>query len=112
MIVWFPSATRLPTVTFMVDFPEPGAGMVLGLKPTVTPIGYPVADKEMAESKPPETAVVIVDVPELPLATLIFVGDALMVKLGAALLTVRETVQISVMLPEVPVTLIRYVPVT
>ena len=50
--------------------------------------------------------------PELPLATLIFVGDALMVKLGAALLTVRETVQISVMLPEVPVTLIRYVPVT
>jgi hypothetical protein len=96
----------------MVDFPEPGAGMVLGLKPTVTPIGYPVADKEMAESKPPETAVVIVDVPELPLATLIFVGDALMVKLGAALLTVRETVQISVMLPEVPVTLIRYVPVT
>ena len=53
--------------------------MVAGLKATVTPTGKPVADKEMAESKPPETAVVIVDVPELPLATLIDVGDALMV---------------------------------
>jgi hypothetical protein len=34
---------------------------------------------ETAESKPPETAEVIVDVPDLPLATLIVVGDALMV---------------------------------
>jgi hypothetical protein len=33
----------------------------------------------MAESKPPETAVVIVDVPELPLAILSEVGDALRV---------------------------------
>jgi hypothetical protein len=33
----------------------------------------------MGESKPPEIAVVIVDVPELPRATLIDVGDALMV---------------------------------
>jgi hypothetical protein len=39
VMVWFPSATPLPTVTFIVDFPEPGAGMVLGLKPTATPIG-------------------------------------------------------------------------
>jgi len=38
-----------------------------------------VADKEMAESKLPATAVVIVDVPELPLAMLIDVGNALMV---------------------------------
>jgi hypothetical protein len=79
VIVWFPSATPLPTLTFMVDVPEPGARMVLGLKSTVTPVGYPVDDKEMAESKPPEIAVVMVDVPELPLATLIDVGDALMV---------------------------------
>lgn len=39
VIVWFPSATPVPTVTVMVDVPEPGAGMVAGLKPTVTPIG-------------------------------------------------------------------------
>jgi hypothetical protein len=39
VIVWSPSATPLPTVTFMVEFPEPGAGMVAGLKLTVTPVG-------------------------------------------------------------------------
>jgi hypothetical protein len=67
-----------------------------------------VADKETAESKPPETAVVIVDVPELPLATLIDLGDALTVKGGGAG-TIRDTVTISAMLPEVPLTLIRSV---
>ena len=38
-----------------------------------------MADREMAESKPPEIVVVMVDVPELPLATLMDVGDALIV---------------------------------
>jgi len=66
----------------------------------------------MAELRPPETAVVILDVPELPLATLIVVGDALMVKLGGALVTIRETVTISVVLPEVPWTLMLYVSAT
>ena len=46
------------------------------------------------------------EVPELPLATLIVVGDALIVKLGGALVTVRVKVTISVMPPEIPVTLI------
>lgn len=50
-------------------------------------------------------SVVIVDVPELPLATLIDVGDALMVKLGVDPVTVRKTVVVSVVLPEVPLTL-------
>ena len=45
----------------MVDDPEPGAGMELGLKLTVTRLGWPVADKEMAELKPPEIVVVIVE---------------------------------------------------
>lgn len=39
----------------------PGAGMELGLKVTVTPLGWPVADKEMEESKPPEMVVVMVE---------------------------------------------------
>jgi hypothetical protein len=52
VIVWFPSWTPSPTVTFIVDVPEPGFAMELGLKLTVVPVGYPVADKEMAESKP------------------------------------------------------------
>lgn len=55
---------------------------------------------------------VIVEVPELPLATLMVAGAALTVKAGGALVTISETVQISVMLPEVPVTLIAYVPET
>jgi hypothetical protein len=46
----------------------------VGLKPTVTPAGWPVADREMVESKPSAcvsptssvTVLVIVEVPELP----------------------------------------------
>lgn len=68
----------------MVEDPEPGAGMELGLKLTVTLLGWPLADKVMAESKPPEIAVVIVEWPELPLSTVIDVGDALMVKLESS----------------------------
>ena len=102
VMVWFPSLALLPTVTVMVDVPEPGAAMELGLKVTVWALPCPEADKVIAELKPPEIAVVIVEVPELPLATLIDVGDALMVKLGAVPVTVRETVVVSMMLPEVP----------
>ena len=94
----------LLTVTFMVDVPEPGAAMELGLKLTLRPVPSPEADKRIAELNPPEIAEVIVEVPELPLATLIEVGDALRVKLGAVPVTVRETVVVSTVLPEVPVT--------
>lgn len=91
----------------MVDVPEPGAGMVLGLKLTVTLLGSPVADKAMDESKPPEMAVVIVEWPEFPGLIVSEVGDALMVKLPPPVpVTVRETVVVSWVLPEVPVTVI------
>jgi hypothetical protein len=50
----------------MVELPEPGAGIVLGLKLTVVPVGVPVADKLIALLKPPLMLVVIVDVPGLP----------------------------------------------
>ena len=49
------------TVMVMVELPEPGARMVLGLKLTVTRFGSPVADKEIFELKPPETVVVMVE---------------------------------------------------
>jgi hypothetical protein len=39
--------------------------MELGLKVTVCAFPWPEADKEIAELKPPETAVVIVAVPDL-----------------------------------------------
>ena len=88
----------------MVDFPAPGAAMELGVKVTLSLLPSNAVDKVIAESKPPEIVVVIVEVPELPLAMLIEEGDAPMVKLGFGPTTVNETVVLSVMLPEVPVT--------
>jgi len=111
VMVWFPSVAFLPTLTVMVDFPEPGAAMELGLKVTVWAGPCPVADKVIAELKPLETVVVRVAVPELLRATLIVVGTALMVKFGLLLVTVRETVVVSTVLPEVPLTVMWYVPV-
>jgi len=110
VMVWSPSAALSPTLTIMVEVPAPVT--IFGLKVTVTPVGWPVANKVMALSKLLEIAVVIVEVPELPLTTLIDVGAALMVKLGVAAVTVRETVVVSVVLPEVPVTVMLYVPAT
>ena len=99
------------TVSLRVDFPEPGAPMDVGVKLAVTPDGSPLADKATAESKPPETAVVIVELPELRLDTVSEVGDALMVKLAlAGAVTVRVTVDVCVTPPPVPVTVIVYVP--
>ena len=82
--------------------------MDLGLKLTVTLLPAPEAVKLIAELKPPEIAMVIVEWPELFRATVSDDGEALMVKPGAGLLavTVRETVVVSVVLPEVPVTVI------
>jgi len=91
-------------VTFIVDVPEPGAAIELGVNVTLCALPSPEADNVIAESKPPETAVVIVEVPELLLATLIVVGDALIVKFGFVPVTVSETVVVSVVLPEVPFT--------
>ena len=102
-----PVLAREVVVTFIVDVPDPGAAMDVGVKLTVTPDGWPVADKAMAELNPPEMAVVILEVPELPLLTLIERGDALMVKLAfAAEVTVRVTVVVCVILGPVPVTVI------
>ena len=65
----------------IVEEPDPGAGMGVGLKLTVTPGGWPLADKLTAESKPPEMAVVIVEVPLLPCTTETVLGEAEIVKL-------------------------------
>jgi hypothetical protein len=89
-----------------VDEPEPGAAIELGVKVTVWALPCPVAEKAIGELKPPETAVVIVAEPDPFRATVIAVGDALMVKLGLVLtgVTVKVTVVVSVVAPEVPVT--------
>ena len=53
-----------------------------GLKPAVTPEGSPDADRAIAELNPPETVVVMVDLPVLPCATETEVGEVDSVKLG------------------------------
>src|SRR5580658_2644472 len=95
-----------------VELPEPGASIVPVLSVSVTPVGWPLAVKAMAESKPPETVVVIVEVPLLPCTTVTEVGEAAMVKAGVGVeVTVSETVVVSVVLPETPDTVMVYVPV-
>jgi hypothetical protein len=89
----------------IVDDPEPGAAIEVGLKLTVTPLGWPVADKAIAESNPPETVVVIVDVPLEPGATETEAGEGEMVKVVAEV-TVKVTVVWFVRSPPVPETVI------
>ena len=73
------------TVKVSVEVPEPGAAIEAGLKEAVTPDGRPEADSEMAELKPPETAVVIVEVPVPPCAMETAVGAAAIVKSGVVM---------------------------
>src|SRR3954470_10005931 len=104
VIVEVPAVAVEATVMVIVELPEPGAAIEVGLKATVTPVGWPDADSAMAELKPPETAVVIVEGAEAPLAIETELGDAEIVKLGVGtLVTVRLTVVVWVTLPPVPV---------
>ena len=82
VMVYEPVAVVEATAMVMVEVPDPGAAIEVGLKVTVTPVGWPDADKAIAESKPPDTAVVMVDVPLLPCTTETEVGEAAMVKLA------------------------------
>jgi hypothetical protein len=66
-----------------------------------------VAERAIAELNPPETAVVMLEVPELPTTTETVVGEAAMVNAGvAAAVTVSETEVVSVRPPPVPVMVI------
>ena len=60
---YVPTGVLDPTLIVMVELPEPGAGIGLGLKLTVVPEGIPEADRAIALLNPPLIVVVIVDVP-------------------------------------------------
>ena len=90
----------------MVDVPAPGAAIELGLKLIVTLLPPPEADKLIAELKPPEIAVVILELPVLPGDTLSDAGDALIEKFGFVPVTVNVTVVFASVLPDLPVTVI------
>ena len=89
-MLYVPAAVLLPTAIVILEVPEPGAAIGLGLKPTVVPDGTPLADRLIALLKAPLTVVVIVELPWPPCATLTEDGAALMVKSGAA--TLRVTI--------------------
>ena len=69
----------------MVEVPDPGAGIVVGLKLTVVPVGTPVAERAMELLKPLATVVVIVELPCLPCITVTELGFAEIVKVPVAL---------------------------
>ena len=95
VIVRFPIEAFLPARMVIVDLPDPGAAMELGLKVIVCPLPCPEAERVIAELKPPETAVVIVDVPDEPLVTVIEVGEAETLKFAdTPPVTVSETVAV------------------
>ena len=80
-----------PTEMVINELPEPGAGMVTGLKFTVVPVGMPVAERLTELLKPLLIVVVIVELPCMPCITLMEPGDAVTEKPGAPP-TVRVTV--------------------
>ena len=91
----------------VVEVPEPGAAMGLRLKVTVLPGPCPEADRVIGALKPPEIFVLAVKVADWPEKTAFNPGDALTLKLPAVgAVTVKETVIVAVMLPELPVTVI------
>lgn len=99
------------TVIVELPLPVPPAGLMDGgLKLMATPLSFTDPDNEIEETEPLATVAVIVDELELPLLMVSAVGDALIVKTGAAEGTVSVTVVVATVLPEVPVTVIVYVP--
>src|SRR3954466_2228154 len=71
-----PRVAVADAVKVSTELPEPGAAIEDGLKEAVTPAGRPEAERAMAALKPPETAVVIVEVLVLPCTTETEVGAA------------------------------------
>jgi len=104
-MLYVPAAVLLPTAIVILEVPEPGAAIGLGLKPTVVPDGTPLADRLIALLKAPLTVVVIVELPWPPCATLTDAGAALMAKLGVV--TVIVTNVVCWIRPPLPITVMR-----
>jgi len=77
VIVKNPIAHPELVVTCIVAVPEPGAAMDVGVKLTLTPLGRPDTDKPILELKPSITAVLIVELLDLPRITRSALGEAL-----------------------------------
>jgi len=109
---YVPVFAERETVRLKCAVPEPGAAIDAGLKLVVTPEGTPDAESAIAELKLPLSAVVTVAYPLWPWSRYPEAGETEMVKLPATgAETVRLTVVVSVVDPDVPVIVILYVPV-
>ena len=86
----------------MMELPDPVIDE--GLKLMETPFGAPEADNEMENELLAE--VVTVTLPDFPRETVRDEGAVLSVKVPVVPVTVRVTVVVAVVLPEVPVTVI------
>ena len=91
---YVPGAVLAPTVMVIVELPAPGAGIIVGLKLTVVPLGMPVADNITGLLNPPPITVVIVDVPCAPCTTVNEAGDADTLRVGCDEVTVRFTIAV------------------
>ncbi len=92
------------TVNVRRDVPDPGAAIEAGLKLPVTPDGKPDAESAIAELNPPLNDVVTVTYPLCPWISDPEVGETEIAKLAATgAVTVRFTVVVSIVLPDVPV---------
>jgi hypothetical protein len=90
-MVEVPTVAVEATVIVIVEVPEPGAAIDDGLKETVTPEGAPEADSAMALLKPPEIAVVMVELPAAPWAIETALGEAEIEKSGVGVPPVGVT---------------------
>src|SRR5208282_4735714 len=82
VIGYVPVAVLEATVRVTLEVPEPGAAMEVGLNPTVTPAGWPLAVKATAASKPSTAVEVMVEPPLLPCTTETEPGEAEKAKVG------------------------------
>jgi hypothetical protein len=90
-------------VNVAVEVPLPGAAIEVGLKPTLTPVGAPVAVNPIVALNPFRAEVLTVDVPDAPCAA---EAAAPEIEKSAAGVTVRFTVAVCIVSRPVPVIVI------
>src|ERR1700728_4188930 len=91
LILYVPKTVDGPAVMVMVEVPAPV--IEVGLKVTVTPAGWPVADKEMPASKPLSTVLVITEVPEPPCTKETVGGEAVSPKPGRLIVSINPVIR-------------------
>jgi len=89
-----------------VELPDPGAGIVPGLKLRVVPVGTLEAVRLMELLNPPLMVLVIVEPSCVPCCMVTDDGEAEIAKLGPGGVTVSVTVVFCWMPPPLPVTVI------